>query len=96
MATTIEVPDDPPYKPVLFTARGLTPDVRLEVFGQEYHVHSIILKMQSAFFFKFLDSADKSDYSPKSNFLHEWVTEVDEDGKSWSLVAGDGKVRALE
>lgn len=35
------------------------PDVRIIALGWEYHVHSVMLKLHSDFFFKFLDSADK-------------------------------------
>ncbi|TVY85651.1 hypothetical protein LAWI1_G008232, partial [Lachnellula willkommii] len=33
---------------------------RLVVFDQEFHVHSVVLKLYSAFFRKFLDSPDKA------------------------------------
>jgi len=62
-------------------------DVRLRVFDVEFHVHSTILKLHSAFFFKFLDSADKrpADTVAPGSFKYEWITKIDEDG-SWSLV----------
>jgi hypothetical protein len=74
-------------KPVVFTTRGLTADVRLGVFNAEFHVHSVVLKMHSAFFFKFLDSPDKASPATVAPgvFKYEWVTKIDEDG-SWSLV----------
>jgi hypothetical protein len=77
--------DDP--KLVIFTARGLNADARLRVFDTGFHVHSVVLKMHSAFFFKFLDSLDKkpTDTVAPGAFKYEWVTKIDEDG-SWFLV----------
>jgi hypothetical protein len=85
MASPVENAKKP--KPVSFTARGLTADVRLGVFDAEFHVHSVVLKMHSAFFFKFLDSPDKIPAAAVAPgpFKYEWVTKIDEDG-SWSLV----------
>ncbi|KAF8849416.1 hypothetical protein BDZ45DRAFT_752780 [Acephala macrosclerotiorum] len=37
---------------ITFSARGLELDTCLKVFNTEFHVHSVILKMHSAFFFK--------------------------------------------
>jgi hypothetical protein len=75
--------------PIIFKARGLNADVRLRAFETDFHVHSVILKIHSAFF-KFLDSADKIDAlknpTPVGGFKYEWVTKIDEDG-SWALVA---------
>ncbi|KAH7403236.1 hypothetical protein BKA64DRAFT_743856 [Cadophora sp. MPI-SDFR-AT-0126] len=92
MAPTKEVQDGSPSSSIVFTARGLTPDVQLQVFDQVYHVHSVILKMQSAFFFKFLDSPEKPNI-PDSNgkISYKWITEIDDDGKSWALNANGGK-----
>ena len=47
-------------KPIVFVTPGYQPDVRLVVFDQEFHVHSILLKLHSAYFRKFLDSPDKA------------------------------------
>lgn len=81
-------------KPTVFFARGLTPDVRLHVLDRAVlHVHSVVLKLQSNFFLKFLDSPDKTTaVSVPGGLKYEWVTKVDDDG-TWSLVAAiDGKV----
>jgi hypothetical protein len=78
---------------VTFNVRGQAKeDVRLRVFRTEYHVHSWILKMHSAFFFKFLDSPDKdhSRPTPAGGFKYEWITKVDDDG-TWGLVAKDDR-----
>ncbi|TVY39024.1 hypothetical protein LSUB1_G004581 [Lachnellula subtilissima] len=46
--------------PIIFTLPSLNPDVRIQVFHDwEFHVHSVVLKLHSALFRKFLDSADK-------------------------------------
>ncbi|KAH8801165.1 hypothetical protein F5882DRAFT_504648 [Hyaloscypha sp. PMI_1271] len=45
--------------PIVFQSLGLKPDVSMKVFDVEFHVHSALLKLHSAFFRKFLDSADK-------------------------------------
>ncbi|KAH9215140.1 hypothetical protein DL95DRAFT_461401 [Leptodontidium sp. 2 PMI_412] len=46
--------------PIVFSTPGLKPDTRLTVFEQEFQVHSLVLKLHSAFFRKFLDSPDKA------------------------------------
>jgi len=45
--------------PIIFQSPGFKPDVSMKVFDVEFHVHSTLLKLHSAFFRKFLDSADK-------------------------------------
>jgi len=85
-AKNVKMSNDEP-KSVIFTARGLNSDVRLCAFETEFHVHSMVLKMHSAFFFKFLDSPDKTppETVAPGAFKYEWATKIDEDG-SWSLV----------
>ncbi|PMD38370.1 hypothetical protein L207DRAFT_585272 [Hyaloscypha variabilis F] len=55
----------------------------------EYHVHSILLKLYSEFFRKFLDSPDKitGERAAGSGFRYFWATEVDQDGKDCHLAA---------
>jgi len=74
---------------IVFQAPGLKPDVCLKVFDQEYHVHSVLLKLHSQFFRKFLDSPDKvvEEKNTAARFPYVWVTKVDEGGKSWHFVA---------
>ncbi|TVY18351.1 hypothetical protein LARI1_G004430 [Lachnellula arida] len=81
-----------PPSPIVFQSPGLQPDVRLVVFDQEFHVHSVVLKLYSAFFRKFLDSPDKATAAAgarhsstallesitPSKFKYEWVTKFDE------------------
>ena len=64
--------------PVVFKWPGLSPDICLKVFYQEYHVRSVLLKLHSAFFRAFLDSPDKqsSEKALAHGFQYEGVTEV--------------------
>ncbi|CAG8955889.1 hypothetical protein HYFRA_00008739 [Hymenoscyphus fraxineus] len=80
--------------PIIFRLPHKTPDVRLVVFDQEYHVHSTILKLYSNYFRKFLDSPDKPGSSPSSLFKYEYVTVVDDDG-IWALESAH-KVQAIK
>jgi hypothetical protein len=75
-----------PPSPVVFEARGMKPDVRLEVFGTEFHVHSVVLKLHSHFFYTFFDSADKSSTGGEGASKYEWVTKVVDNGMGWQLV----------
>ncbi|KUJ24423.1 uncharacterized protein LY89DRAFT_745306 [Mollisia scopiformis] len=69
-----------------FSAPGLKPDVRIELFDtEEYHLHSVLLKLYSGFFRKFLDSPEKK-VPASTSFAYEWVTQLDDDG-GWHLVA---------
>ncbi|KAM3086156.1 hypothetical protein ACMFMG_000292 [Clarireedia jacksonii] len=74
-----------PKPPIVFRLPTHPPDVKLKIFDTlDFHVHSIILKMHSAFFRKFLDSPEKG--SPLTGkWRYEWGTVIDDDG-SWSLV----------
>jgi hypothetical protein len=80
--------EEPATVPIIFQARGLHPDLRLQVFKTPFYVHSIILKLHSEFFFEFLDSPDKKDLAASNaeGLKYEWVTKVDEDGLGWALV----------
>lgn len=49
-----------PKSPIIFQSPGLKPDVSLKVFDVDFYVHSIVLKLHSAFFRKFLDSANEA------------------------------------
>lgn len=74
---------------IIFTARGHTPDVRLRVFDTEFHVHSVILKLHSNFFYKFLDSPEKDNNGSVSlgSFKYEWNTVLCDDDSDWALEA---------
>ncbi|KAE9371385.1 hypothetical protein N431DRAFT_545647 [Stipitochalara longipes BDJ] len=85
--TTVHERRDAPRrvrKPIVFSSPGLTPDVCLTVFDQEFHVHSIILKLPSNFFRKFLDSRDKEAAPASSLFQYDYVSVLDADG-TWRL-----------
>ncbi|KAH8795468.1 hypothetical protein BGZ57DRAFT_865733 [Hyaloscypha finlandica] len=71
-------------EPIVFRSPGLKPDVRLTVVGQVFHVHSIILKLHSNFFRKFLDSADKVAAPASASFQYDYVSVFDADG-AWGL-----------
>jgi hypothetical protein len=70
-------------KEVVFSTPGMKPDTRLQVFSRIFHVHSVLLKLHSAFFRTFLDSPDKV---PDINgaFRYDYVSVVDADG-TWGL-----------
>ncbi|TGO39697.1 hypothetical protein BHYA_0049g00330 [Botrytis hyacinthi] len=69
-----------------FHLPGHKVDVKLSVFdGLQLHVHSVILKLHSAFFRRFLDPPGRDDKDENTgSFKYEWVTLYDDDG-SWSL-----------
>jgi len=54
-----KINNDEVKSPIVFHTPGFKPDVRLMVFDREFQVHSVLLKLHSAFFRKFLDSPDK-------------------------------------
>lgn len=72
--------------------------MRLHVLDRAvFHVHSVILKLHSNFFFKFLDSPDNSAAVPVQGGLrYEWVAKGDEDGSRSLVAAMDGKVSSIE
>lgn len=76
---------------IVLARRGLNPNVHLQVFDQEFHAHSMILKTNSDFFRSFFDSADKTLPASEPRFKYMWVTKVDDDG-TWSLVWEHAKV----
>ncbi|KAM0171697.1 hypothetical protein ACHAPF_007944 [Botrytis cinerea] len=70
----------------IFHLPGHKADVKLSVFdGLEIHVHSVLLKLHSAFFRRFLDLHNKDGEGKNTgSFRYEWATVYDDDG-SWSL-----------
>ncbi|CAG8959312.1 hypothetical protein HYFRA_00013082 [Hymenoscyphus fraxineus] len=74
---------------VLGTVSGVptSPDMKIDVFEAEFHVHSHALKLYSAYFQKFLDPPNKPPRpeAPCGAFKYNWVTVVDEGGSSWYL-----------
>ena len=55
-----------PKSPIIFQSPGLKPDFSLKVFDVSFYVHSVVLKLHSAFFRKFLDATNKA-ASPSPN-----------------------------
>ncbi|TGO45071.1 hypothetical protein BCON_0426g00020 [Botryotinia convoluta] len=80
--------DNGPASPIIqtFHLPGHEVDVKLSIFDElQLHVHSVVLKLHSAFFRRFLDSPDKDGKDKNTgSFKYEWATVYDDDG-SWSL-----------
>ncbi|KAG0649953.1 hypothetical protein D0Z07_3582 [Hyphodiscus hymeniophilus] len=57
------------------------------VFDQEFQVHSLMLKIGSQFFRKFMDSADKTPAPAGAEIRYEYRSVVDDDGETWGLEA---------
>ncbi|EKD18166.1 uncharacterized protein L3040_007660 [Drepanopeziza brunnea f. sp. 'multigermtubi'] len=73
--------------PIAFRASGMQTDVRIRVFEREFHVHSVVLRLYSAFFRTFLDSADKEETeAEKGSWRYDYVSVMDPDG-GWGLEA---------
>jgi hypothetical protein len=82
-------------KPVIFTSPGTQPDVRLRVFDQDFLVSSDLLKINSAFFRKFLEPSGGKVPGSSEIYQYEWYTCIDEsDSNCWSL-SNDTKVKWL-
>jgi hypothetical protein len=71
--------------PIIFEQPGFKVDVRLDAFGQVFHIHSIILKLYSKYFRQFLDSPDKKPAPSGALFTYDYVSVVDVDDGGWSL-----------
>lgn len=55
------------------------------LFDMEFHVHSIILKLHSAYFRRFLDSPEKEKDDPlPGRFAYKYVAVIDDDN-TWAL-----------
>lgn len=79
-------------KPIIFTTPGTQPDCRLRVFNQDFLVYSGLLKINSAFFRKFLDPSSGKSPASSEVYKYEWFTCVDDsDSNCWSLT-NDPKV----
>ncbi|KAL2070504.1 hypothetical protein VTL71DRAFT_13530 [Oculimacula yallundae] len=66
--------------PIVYASPGLKPDVRIRILSDVYHVHSIILKLHSNYFRRFLDSPEKTGTRASAEFEYEYVAVFDEDG----------------
>lgn len=76
--------DDGPRYLMVFFSPGLTPDVRFTMYDKfEYHLHSIVLKLHSRFFQRFLNSPEKSHVPASKEFQYEYVSAENEEG--WVL-----------
>ncbi|PQE31490.1 hypothetical protein CJF32_00008081 [Rutstroemia sp. NJR-2017a WRK4] len=70
---------------IIFEQPGFKVDARLTAFGQAFHVHSVILKLYSAWFRQFLDSPDKKPAPSGALFAYDYVSVVDADADGWGL-----------
>ncbi|RDW69603.1 hypothetical protein BP6252_08623 [Coleophoma cylindrospora] len=81
------VEDDTRPPPQVFRSPGLVCDTRLTVCDQEFHVHSVILKLYSNYFRKFLDCPERHPPAVAqtgSAFKYDYIAVVDEDN-IWGL-----------
>ncbi|CAG8955888.1 hypothetical protein HYFRA_00008738 [Hymenoscyphus fraxineus] len=84
-----QAPSKPPA-PIVFRKPGEAVDTLLSALGQDYHVHSSILKLHSNYFRKFLDSPDKSGKPASPQFRYHYVTVIDrDDAKAWFLESSE-------
>lgn len=89
----MDSPEDSKSRVKKFHIRGQVLDMRIRLLEEtEFHVHSMILKQHSEFFFKFLDSPDKVQ-SEDREWKYDWISEVEEDG-DWHLVSTQNVVSA--
>ncbi|CZT06610.1 uncharacterized protein RAG0_12292 [Rhynchosporium agropyri] len=72
--------------PKAFNAPGMKTDVRIRVFDREFHCHSVVLRLYSAFFRTFLDSSDNQSANRESQFRYDYISVMDPDG-GWGLEA---------
>ncbi|KAL5314642.1 hypothetical protein ACEPPN_017285 [Leptodophora sp. 'Broadleaf-Isolate-01'] len=80
MSSMVEFQGNPSIKIVKFTSPSLIADVCLKIFDTGYHVKSILLKIHSAFFRKFLDSRDKMDSSRACEDFKNSAVQIDQGG----------------
>ncbi|TGO39699.1 hypothetical protein BHYA_0049g00350 [Botrytis hyacinthi] len=66
-------------EPIILHQPGFVNDVRLNVFGQVYYAHSIILKLYSKYFRSALEWGENH-ATPSGKFLYDFTSVVDEDG----------------
>ena len=70
--------------PIVFAASGFKPDVRIKVFEREFHVHSIVLKLHSAFFRMLFESDDRVPPASEETFQYDYISIPDVNG-GWEL-----------
>ncbi|TGO08204.1 hypothetical protein BTUL_0221g00210 [Botrytis tulipae] len=66
-------------EPITLHQPGFANDVRLNVFGQVYYAHSIILKLYSKYFRSVL-AWGENHATPSGKWLYDFTSVVDEDG----------------
>ncbi|PBP16491.1 hypothetical protein BUE80_DR012781 [Diplocarpon rosae] len=75
-----------PGTPMAFKAPGIKTDVRIRVFEREFHVHSPVLRLYSAFFRTILGSTDTglTEDHETETWRYDFVSVLDPDG-GWGL-----------
>lgn len=68
-----------PPRPISFTCLGDKADTSINVFGQEFQVHSRILKMHSAFFRRFMESTTPPQLD-QPGIVYHYAAKVEPDG----------------
>ncbi|KAF5872095.1 uncharacterized protein Bfra_009124 [Botrytis fragariae] len=66
-------------EPIILRQPGFENDLRLNVFGQVYYAHSIILKLNSKYFRSTLEWGENH-ATPSGKFRYDFTSAVDEDG----------------
>ncbi|KAF7911439.1 uncharacterized protein EAF01_002946 [Botrytis porri] len=66
-------------EPIILRQPGFKNDVRLNVFGQVYYAHSIIIKLKSKYFRSTLEWGEKHAI-PSGKFRYDFTSVVDKDG----------------
>ncbi|KAF4619071.1 hypothetical protein G7Y89_g14777 [Cudoniella acicularis] len=73
--------------PIILNPFGISPDTVIQVFDQVFHCQSMALKLHSAHFRKFFDSADKKPSIASAAFRYQWTTKLDDqDVFNWFLI----------
>ncbi|CAG8956669.1 hypothetical protein HYFRA_00012213 [Hymenoscyphus fraxineus] len=76
-------PSKGPPPPIAFDAPFPNlgaPDVRINVYGQDFHLHSTILKLNSKFLSGILDDADRLGVGPVGRFKYDYTFTISDDG----------------
>ncbi|KAJ8065889.1 hypothetical protein OCU04_004990 [Sclerotinia nivalis] len=76
----------PPVETFPMPALNSEPDTRITIFNHiEFHLHSSLLKLHSAYFRKFIDSLDNALEPSGAQWKYDWIAKVEGDG-NWYVV----------
>ncbi|KAL3425275.1 hypothetical protein PVAG01_02066 [Phlyctema vagabunda] len=76
-----------PGAPIVFKRSWGKPNMRIQVFGQEFYVHSLVMQNRAEYFKVFIDAADQDPAARPSlgeDIQYDYVSVVDPDGQ-WGL-----------